>query len=173
MTSYTTAFDYWIEQSWQQWMPSDYTWLWGKAQLIAESSLDPNARSPAGALGLAQFMPDTWGDVKEALNFPTLASPLDPQYAIQGYAWYLRRLWDGWTARRTPLDRIHLAQAAYNCGLSNVIAAQRRARADNGQVVNTYDGISKYLPSETYAYVVRIGAIYLQLTDGVPSDPSE
>ena len=174
--TYTTAYDHWIRTYWEQWLPEEYGWLWGKAQLIAESSLDPNARSPAGALGLAQFMtkdPNTWSDVCEALNFPSFASPLDPQYAIHGFAWYMHECWKVWTAPRTPLDRLHLAQACYNAGTGNVLAAQRRARADGKPLANAYDDIAPYLPSETYAYVVRIGAIYLSLSDlGVPSAPS-
>lgn len=44
-------------------------WVWAKAQLVAESRLDTNATSPV-AMGLGQFMPDTWTQVSKELGFP-------------------------------------------------------------------------------------------------------
>jgi soluble lytic murein transglycosylase-like protein len=72
------------------------------AQLYAESNFNPFARSPAGALGIAQFMPGT----ARALG---LADPLDAARAIDAQAHLMRDL-----LRR--FASVPLALAAYNAG---------------------------------------------------------
>jgi hypothetical protein len=76
------------------------------AQLYAESGFNPFARSPAGAQGIAQFMPST------ARGYG-LRDPLDPDASIDAQAHYLRDL------LRT-LGAVPLALAAYNAGPERV-----------------------------------------------------
>src|SRR5690606_20537269 len=45
----------------QKYLPG-YDWRLYKAQLWQESKLNPYATSPAGAKGIAQFMPATWAE---------------------------------------------------------------------------------------------------------------
>ncbi|MBK5230905.1 MAG: transglycosylase SLT domain-containing protein, partial [Thermoleophilia bacterium] len=72
------------------------------AQLQAESGFDPNAVSPAGAQGIAQFMPGTARSVG-------LTDPFDPRQAIDAQAKLVGEL-----IRR--FGSITLALAAYNAG---------------------------------------------------------
>jgi soluble lytic murein transglycosylase-like protein len=72
------------------------------AQLYVESGFDPSARSPAGAEGIAQFMPGT----AAAMG---LANPFDPVAAIDAQAHLMRDL-----LRR--FASVPLALAAYNAG---------------------------------------------------------
>ena len=72
------------------------------AVISAESAYDPQARSPKGARGLMQLMPDT------ARRFG-VADPDEPMANLQGGARYLRWLLDLFTD-------IRLALAAYNAG---------------------------------------------------------
>ena len=72
------------------------------AQLYAESGFNPFARSPAGAQGIAQFMPGT----AAALG---LADPFDAPAAIDAQAHLMRDL-----LRR--FSSVPLALAAYNAG---------------------------------------------------------
>jgi soluble lytic murein transglycosylase-like protein len=72
------------------------------AQLYAESGFDPRARSPAGAEGIAQFMPAT----AAALG---LDDPFDAPAAIDAQAHLMRDL-----LRR--FSSVPLALAAYNAG---------------------------------------------------------
>lgn len=107
------------------------------AQLASESSWNPRAVSPAGASGLAQFMPEVW-----------------EQYAVDGDG-------DGKTDIWNPIDAIHSA-AALNCvnaklvadvpgdQLSNILAAYN---AGFGPVVR-YGGIPPF--PETEQYVERV-----------------
>ena len=72
------------------------------AQIYAESNFNPFARSPAGAQGIAQFMPGT----ARALG---LRNPFDPGQAIDAQAHLMRDL-----LRR--FGSVPLALAAYNAG---------------------------------------------------------
>ena len=76
------------------------------ATLLQESAFDPNALSPAGAVGIAQFMiptADDWG-----------VDPFEPYAAIAGAArllsTYIRRY------RGRYADPLSIALAAYNAG---------------------------------------------------------
>jgi Transglycosylase SLT domain/D-alanyl-D-alanine carboxypeptidase len=96
------------------------------AQLYAESGLNPFARSPAGAEGIAQFMPGT------ARSYG-LRDPFDPVEAIDAQAHLMSDLlkrFDG---------KVALALAAYNAGPG---------------AVERHGGIPPY--AETRAYVARI-----------------
>jgi transglycosylase-like protein with SLT domain/D-alanyl-D-alanine carboxypeptidase-like protein len=78
------------------------------AQLYAESNFNPFARSPAGAQGIAQFMPGT----AEAIG---LADPFDPGAAIDAQAHLMRDLLG-------RFGSVPLALAAYNAGPGTVAA---------------------------------------------------
>jgi membrane-bound lytic murein transglycosylase F len=141
-------------------------WLWLKAQLVAESSLDANAVSKAGAQGVAQFMPATWDDVRAALRFPAAASPFEPRYAIRGAAWYLRLLRQQWRSPRPEDDRRRLVHASYHAGLGNLVKAQRLAggAVTYAAVIDCLDAVTGAPDaSETRDYVVRIARIQQQL----------
>jgi hypothetical protein len=78
------------------------------AQLMAESGFDPNAGSPAGAQGIAQFMPGT------AAAYG-LTNPFDPVAAIDAQAHLMSDLLDQFVSPE-------LALAAYNAGPAPVEA---------------------------------------------------
>ena len=85
-------------------MPADLL----AAQLYAESNFNPFAQSPAGAQGIAQFMPGT----ADAYG---LSNPFDPDAAIDAQAHLMRDL-----LRR--FGAVPLALAAYNAGPTPVAA---------------------------------------------------
>ena len=78
------------------------------AQLYAESNFNPFARSPAGAEGIAQFMPGT----AEAIG---LGDPFDADAAIDAQAHLMRDLLG-------RFGSVPLALAAYNAGAGAVSA---------------------------------------------------
>lgn len=106
----------------KRWWPDLPYWKLWKAQLFQESRLDPAAVSPAGARGLAQFMPATWAEVAGAIGLP--GSPHD-DHAIEAGAYYMAKLRRVWRAERTALQRNELAQASYNAGAGHILKAQR------------------------------------------------
>lgn len=76
------------------------------AQLLQESRFNPNAKSPVGAAGIAQFMPGT------AQRFG-LANPYDPLDSIRANADYMRKLTDMFSEFENASS---LALAGYNAG---------------------------------------------------------
>lgn len=100
-----------------------YDWRLLKAQLIAESGLNPAAVSPVGAKGLAQFMPDTQTEVLKALNMPSNTSRLNAEASIKCCAYYMSVMLKKWTAKREDIDRYCLALASYNAGMGNLLKA--------------------------------------------------
>lgn len=123
---YDSLIRYWAEAA-----GLDFTLI--KRQLVAESALNPEARSPVGASGLAQFMPATWREVLAKNNWPDVP-PTHPEYAIRGMCAYMKTL----LARFN--NNYRLALAAYNWGQGNVA---KRPDADSW-------------PKETRDYVARI-----------------
>ncbi|MGI5347352.1 NlpC/P60 family protein [Streptomyces sp. CA-250714] len=128
------------------------------AQIAAESGWNPNAKSPAGAHGLSQFMPGTWetwgvdAAGKDGSPEPDgRADPFTPGDAIMTQARY-----DCWLAGKvkslgTGGDPTRLMLAAYNAGPG---------------AVQKSGGIPPY--PETQAYVARITASMVQYTGEGP-----
>ena len=156
--SFSSRYDHDIQAATAKWWPRGPDWRTWKAQLYQESRLDPAAVSPVGAKGLAQFMPGTWAGVARELRLPPGASATH-DIAIDAGAYYMAKLSKAWSAPRPAVDRHQLAQASYNAGLGNLIAAQRRCGGKSG-----YGEISACLPQvtgarnarETLGYVVSI-----------------
>jgi soluble lytic murein transglycosylase-like protein len=90
--------------------------------------LDPGAISPAGAAGLAQFMPGIWADVSRQLGYGNV-SPHLARYAIEAGAYYMASLRRQWSSPRPDTDRQVLARAAYNTGMGHLLRRRSFAAA--------------------------------------------
>jgi len=133
-------------------VPHNLVWL-----AEVESSLNPNAESKVGAVGLFQLMPAT------AERFGLQLFPVDdrktPDKSARAAACYLRQLYKefgGWA----------LAISAYNAGEGRV---SRTMKSHNAR---TFREIARHLPSETQKYVPRVIAMMALREDqsrGVPS----
>jgi len=123
-------------------VPSQLVWI-----AEVESSFDPEARSPAGAAGLFQLMPET------AKNYGLRTWPFDqrlePEPSARAAAAYLGKLHDKFKDWR-------LAIAAYNAGEGTVQTLLKKHKA------TTYDGIADYLPAETQMYVPKVEATLMK-----------
>jgi hypothetical protein len=120
-------------------VPPEFVW-----QAEAESTFNPAARSPVGAVGLFQFMPAT------AQQFGLRLSPqderLDAIKNARAAAKYLRML-------HARFGNWPLAFAAYNCGEGRV---SKTLRSTGGK---TFDDIHDKLPAETRMYVPKSAAL--------------
>ena len=96
--------------------PRYETWLLG--QITQESRWDPNAVSPVGATGLAQFMGATQRLMERAYgdDLRGLGGPREPQWAIRAYLLLMKE--NVLAFRRAPdrLTRYYFGAAAYNGG---------------------------------------------------------
>jgi membrane-bound lytic murein transglycosylase D len=130
-------------------VPPELAWI-----AEAESSLDPGARSPSGAKGLFQLMPDTAHALGLSTFFPDQRA--DPEKSAHASARYLRSLYGKF--RSWPL-----ALAAYNAGEGRV----RRVLASLG--ASDFAGAAPALPSETRMYVPKVLAI-VDVRTGTPPE---
>jgi hypothetical protein len=65
---------------------------WIRAVMDVESARDVRARSPKGAMGLMQIMPETWAELR--LRYDLGNDPYDPRDNILAGTAYLRELYD-------------------------------------------------------------------------------
>ena len=97
------------------------------AQIEAESGWNPSAGSPAGAQGIAQFMPATWATRGKDYSGDGVADVLNPADAIGSQAdlmcALLAKVTADLAASTVTGDPLQLALAAYNAGLGAVEAA--------------------------------------------------
>ena len=154
---YTAKYDGLIQSSVSKWWPRHVHWAWWKSQLYQESLLKPDAVSPVGAAGLAQFMPGTWKEISVQLGYgglsPHLAKP-----AVYAGAYYMRKLARGWKSPRPEIDRWDLARASYNAGFGNLLKAQKKCGGVAGfeEIMSCLPQITGRHSRETITYVKRI-----------------
>lgn len=100
------------------------------AQAVQESRFDEKAVSPAGAVGIAQFMATTSKQVAEELK-PKLSLFKDgfdrenPIQSIWAQVYYMNKLFKTWDLGRVEVERFKLALASYNAGTGNILKAQK------------------------------------------------
>jgi len=139
----------------------DFDWLMLVALGYQESRLDQSARSPAGALGIMQLLPDTAAD--RAVGIPDISTP---RANINAGARYLRWLAD--VHLRDPaiddVNRTLLAFAAYNAGPGNLNRIRRRTTEmgldPNVWFGNAELGAAQIIGRETVTYVKNIAKYY-------------
>jgi membrane-bound lytic murein transglycosylase D len=123
-------------------IPAELVWI-----AEVESSFDVEARSPVGAAGLFQLMPET------AKRFGLSLWPRDQRYqpdpSARASAQYLKFLYDKFKDWR-------LALAAYNSGEGTVQKLLKRRNT------RSYDEIAGDLPVETQMFVPKVEAVLLR-----------
>lgn len=159
----TDRYDDAIRDATRLYLPG-WDWRWWKAQLYQESRLNPEAISPAGARGIAQFMPGTWRDVAPVLGFGGIG-PHAAEPAITAGAAYMASLRRTWSAERTEADRRELAQASYNAGTGNILRAQRACAGARywPEISTCLPAVTGQHAAETITYVQRIRRWYWML----------
>jgi soluble lytic murein transglycosylase-like protein len=125
------------------------------AQLQQESGFNPTARSGAGAVGVAQFTPQTLKEL-ERLGYGTV-NPLDPNQAIPAAAFYLNNLANRLGDQGPASEKINRALLAYNAGPTTIKNAVAKAHAMGIVSPTIHDLVSNNLiPAETAGYIPKI-----------------
>jgi membrane-bound lytic murein transglycosylase D len=133
-----------LEQLRERALPEDLIWV-----AMIESGFDPRAKSPAGAVGLWQFMKPT-GEVYGLQVTPFLDLRRDPVAATIAASHHLRDLYHRFGAW-------DLALAAYNMGYEQLLSAiDQVGTTDFNELARQHA-----LPDETSAYVPKIVAAAL------------
>ena len=137
-----------------------FDWHHFKAQALAESGLDPTARSPVGARGVMQLMPGTYAIIKKARS-EQFGDITDPEWNIAAGILFDRDLWHFYSAHPDD-ERLRFMFAAYNAGQGTINRAKRTARAkklDDTQWENievVAPTVQKWRYRETLPYVRKI-----------------
>ena len=100
------------------------------AQAVQESRFDDKAVSPAGAVGIAQFMKPTAAQVADELKtklamFKDGFDRENPIQSIWAQVYYMNKLFKVWDLGRADSERLKLALASYNAGTGNILKAQK------------------------------------------------
>lgn len=141
-----------------------FDWRYFKAQAMAESDLDPRARSRVGARGLMQLMPSTYKAI--ATNRREFASIDDPEWNIAAGILHDRDTWRMWE-KSVPADARHpFMFGTYNAGegpITRAAAAARAKKLDHAQwpsIEQVAPEIPRWRYRETLGYVRKIGTNY-------------
>lgn len=129
-------------------VPPELAWV-----AEAESSLNPAARSPVGAKGLFQLMPDTAHTLGLGTFLPD--ERFDPDKSARAAARYLKTL-------HGKFGEWPLALAAYNAGEGRV------SRALASRHARDFAGVASSLPAETRMYVPKVCALIATRTGVTP-----
>lgn len=102
------------------------------AQAVQESRFNPTAVSPAGAVGLAQFMKPTAAQIADELKiklalFKDGFDRENPIQSIWAQVYYMNKLYKVWDLGRSDEERLKLALASYNAGIRNILKAQKKS----------------------------------------------
>jgi len=148
------------------WGVYDYPLAW-KAQLYQESLCNPRAVSPAGAKGLAQFMPATWRDMEARFGVRASAHS---DIAIDYGAYFMAKQMRIWKAKRPQHERWRLGLTSYNAGAGNIIKAQTKCdgAALWSQIKYCLHLVTGRHASETKTYVTRIERWWQELAYDKP-----
>jgi soluble lytic murein transglycosylase-like protein len=142
-------------------------WRWFKAQAIAESNLDSNAKSWVAAKGVMQIMPRTFAELQK--KNPEFASIDDPRWNIAAGIYYDSTLWKRYDVLTEDQQRRNFMFGAYNAGPGTMTRA-RKVALDAGHDISKWDSVVAVAPqvpswrhSETLGYVARIQGFFDQL----------
>ena len=124
-------------------------------QMFQESKFDPKAVSPAGARGIAQFMPITQRHMHENFGYPKDWDVEDPQLARRAQEELMHSLYMAPWNKGSVENKWIKALAGYNYGSGNTKKLLEKLKSEGVDIYESTDWIER-LPAETYKYVNQI-----------------
>lgn len=159
----TEQYDPTFKKYSKRYFGAGYDWRVFKAQAMAESELNPNARSHVGARGLMQLMPSTFGAIQSVR--PEFSAIDDPEWNIAAGIMHDRYLWTLWKNQPGD-DRRHFMFGSYNAGEGTIARAcnvAREAKLDDKRwpsIEEVAPKVQRWRYRETVGYVRKIQANY-------------
>ncbi|MGH7470127.1 MAG: transglycosylase SLT domain-containing protein [Longimicrobiales bacterium] len=144
-----------------------FDWQYFKAQGMAESGLDPDAKSWVGARGVMQLMPGTYAAIKS--RRPELGEIQDPEWNIAAGIMHSRSLWHRWKDHQTTEERLRFMFASYNAGEGTILRAKNVARAEQlddkswSSIESIAPKVQRWRYTETLPYVRKIESYHEKL----------
>jgi soluble lytic murein transglycosylase-like protein len=126
-------------------------------QAYKESTFNPNAKSPAGYMGLAQIGDEVIQDYKKSTGIRSV-DPYDPTQNAAVQRWAMNQIYNSeFVNKKNQADEVRLAKtlASYNWGKGNVKNYLKRQKAKGVDIYNSLDWLEG-LPQETKDYVHKI-----------------
>ena len=139
-------------------------WRRFKAQGMAESDLNPNAKSRVGARGIMQLMPSTYHAISS--RRPEMGLINDPESNIAAGIMHNRYLWQLWKNDVPEAQRWNFMYGSYNAGEGTIGRARRTAmdakldHAQWGSIETVAPRVQRWRYRETLGYVKTIDRNY-------------
>src|SRR5688500_5344491 len=182
----TSQYDDTFRKYGKRYFGPGFDWQYFKAQAMAESNLDPNAKSYVGAQGLMQLMPSTYAMIQT--KRPEFGPINDPEWNIAAGIMHDRYLWKLWS-KQIPdeQERLNYMFSAYNAGEGTLARALKVAQAQKldhtkwSNIETVAPTVPRWRYRETLGYVRKIDAYYGNLSKAsargvagaVPAKPPE
>ena len=144
----------------QRFFGPGYDWRVFKAQAMAESNIDMNAKSWVGARGIMQLMPSTFSEIRT--RNPEMASINKPEWNIAAGIYYDRQLYRQWLDQQGDSDSRPFMMGSYNAGRGTLLRAQGVAKTrvlDPAlwlSITTVAPDVPRWRHEETINYVERI-----------------
>ena len=162
-----SRYDDYFKKYSKRYFGAPFDWRFFKAQGMAESELNANARSYVGARGIMQLMPATFALI--AAKRSDFRSIDDPEFNIAAGIMHDRWLWTVWSKRVPDEERHRFMFASYNAGEGPILRACVAARTSNlseaqwTSIERVAPKIERWRYRETLGYVKKIDANYAKL----------
>lgn len=126
-------------------------------QMYQESTFNPKAVSGAGAMGLAQLMPESVKELKKV--FGESFDPYNPVDARKGQKYLMESIAEAGWVKGTDDMKMAKTLAAYNMGRTGLVDVLNKIKADGVDIYSDPKAILPYLSKETRNYVTDIMAM--------------
>jgi len=147
---WTDKYDKHFRKNAKHYFGPNFDWRWFKAQAIAESGLDPDAKSKLGATGIMQILPSTYQDIKK--KNPGFKDLQSPRWNIAAGIYYDRQLYKKWRTPPAGDERLYFSFGSYNAGYGRISGIFKNIEPP----AQSWDRVEHHVPGQTRHYVRRI-----------------
>jgi len=154
---WTSKYDTHFRKYTKRYFGPQFNWYWFKAQAIAESTLNPRAKSKTGAVGVMQILPSTYKFIRK--RNPHFRDIKSPRWNIAAGVYYDKLMYSRWKKKDIPpSERLYFTFGSYNAGFGGILKAWKKAKKKYGHP-KKWAQVEPYSPKEARIYVKKIEAL--------------